>query len=474
MNKDITQVIRYLLLLLACFVCTLTSWADDFTQNGIIYTLNESDQTATVKGVESQNIQKATIRSRVAGYKVTSIGNSAFYNCSSLTSVTIPNSVTSIGEYAFNSCYSLTPVTIPNSVTSIGEYAFAYCTSLTSVTIPNSVTSIGNSAFYNCTSLTSVTIPNSVTFIENSTFRSCTSLTSVTIPNSVTSIEGVAFSGCSSLTSVTIPNSVTSIGSYAFSSCSSLTSVTIPNSVTSIEYYAFSNCSQLGQITFERTECPSLGSDVFNGISSGAVILVPIDSKASYEAALSGYSFTIIEKGRAKMQLDELIASATQEVAEYADFYSIINASDRQTYETQLANAQKMSANSTDDLVLADAYKSLDNAFKQIHYALVDTKYIMEEYPYYVKLVKLYNQAIAVNFFPADTNTPNYVANDGLIKDASQLSTNALEPREGSLAALIDNNPDTYFHSTWSQPSASGAYHYLQIDLKNAYNASSG
>ncbi len=162
-------------------------------------------------------------------------------SCTSLTSVTIPNSVTSIGGAAFEGCSGLTTVTIPNSVTSIGDAAFNCCSSLTSVTIPNSVTSIGNDALRYCTSLTSVTIPNSVTSIGNDAFYSCRSLTSVTIPNSVTSIGNQAFDDCGSLTSVTIPNSVTSIGNYAFSGCTSLTSVTIPNSVKSIGSSAFSN-----------------------------------------------------------------------------------------------------------------------------------------------------------------------------------------------------------------------------------------
>ena len=124
-------------------------------------------------------------------------------------------------------------------VTSIGEMAFYYCTGLTSVTIPNSVTSIGKYAFDSCTGLTTVIIPNSVTSIEKFAFMDCSSLTSVTIGNGVTSIGGCAFSDCSSLTSVTIPNSVTSIGDLAFSGCSGLTSVTIPNSVTSIGRCAF-------------------------------------------------------------------------------------------------------------------------------------------------------------------------------------------------------------------------------------------
>ena len=149
-----------------------------------------------------------------AGTKV--IADGAFYGCSSLTSVTIPNSVTSIGNWAFMGCNGLTSVTIPNSVTSIGYFAFWGCGGLTSVTIPNSVTSIGNGAFANCSGLTSVTIPNSMTTIGSYAFDNCIGLTSVTIPNSVTSIESGAFKGCSGLTSVTIPNSVTFIGEDAF------------------------------------------------------------------------------------------------------------------------------------------------------------------------------------------------------------------------------------------------------------------
>ena len=188
---------------------------------------------------------RSPVKSAVIADGVTSIGDSAFFDCTSLTSVTIPDSVTSIGEYAFYNCTSLTSVTIPNSVTSIGEYTFYNCTSLTSVAIPDSVTSIGDDAFSNCKSLTSVTIPDSVTSIGEYAFYNCRSLTSVTIPDSVTSIGDDAFSNCKSLTSVTIPDSVTSIGKWAFSECKSLTSVTIPDSVTSIGDAAFASCTSL-------------------------------------------------------------------------------------------------------------------------------------------------------------------------------------------------------------------------------------
>ena len=238
---------------------------------------------------------------------VTSIGGDAFYNCSGLTSVTIPNSVTSIGGNAFWGCSGLTSITIPNSVTSIGGDAFWGCSGLTSIVvesgnskydsrencnaiietasntliagcmnsfIPNSVTSIGNYAFYNCSGLTSVTIPSSVTTIGWSAFSGCSGLTSVTIPNSVTSIGNYAFSRCSGLTSVTIPNSVTSIGNYAFDCCSGLTSVTIPASVTSIGEYAFYNCSGLTSVTIPNS-VTSIGSSAFRGCSGLTSVTIP-------------------------------------------------------------------------------------------------------------------------------------------------------------------------------------------------------
>ena len=158
---------------------------------------------------------------------VTTIGESAFYDCSSLVSVTIPNSVTSIWDWAFDNCSALTDITIPDSVRSIGTSAFSFCSGLTSVTLPSGLRNIGDSAFSFCRGLTNVTIPASVTSIGNNIFYDCSSLTSVTIPESVTSIGNSAFLGCSGLTSVTIPVSVTSIGDSVFTDCSSLKEISV-------------------------------------------------------------------------------------------------------------------------------------------------------------------------------------------------------------------------------------------------------
>ena len=135
---------------------------------------------------------------KINGVGVTRIGDYAFRDCKSLTSITIPDGVTSIGGGAFYYCHSLSSITIPDGVTSIGDEAFSFCYSLTSITIPSSVTSIGEWAFSFCYSLSSITIPDGVTSIGDYAFEYCTSLTSITIPNSVTNISSNAFDGISS------------------------------------------------------------------------------------------------------------------------------------------------------------------------------------------------------------------------------------------------------------------------------------
>ena len=307
----------------------------------LYYNLDATNHTAEVTHENSgypyweTTIVTANIPSSVTynsvTYSVTSIGDHAFYDCSSLTSVTIPNSVTSIGSYAFNGCSSLTSVTIPNSVTSIGERAFRACRSLTSVTIGNSVTSIGDYAFYNVPNIVytgtatgspwgarsvngyvdgylvysdaakttllacyasaegEIVIPNSVTCIGERAFSGCSSLTSVTIPNSVTSIGNDAFSGCRGLTSVTIGNSVTSIGSEAFSDCSSLTSVTIPNSVTSIGNDAFYGCDALTSVTIGNS-VTSIGEYAFWYCSSLKNVIIGSSVKVLEKEAFANCS----------------------------------------------------------------------------------------------------------------------------------------------------------------------------------------
>ena len=205
---------------------------------------------------------------------ITSIGSRVFENCTSLTSITIPNSVTRIDSRAFSDCTSLTSITIPNSVTRIDSRAFSDCTSLTSITIPDSVTRIGEFTFSGCESLKSITIPDGIEWICQHTFARCTSLTSVIIPDSVTSIDTSAFSDCTSLKSITIPDSVTSIDSSAFKDCKSLTSIKIPDSVTSIESSTFENCTSLTSIAIPNS-VTSIESSAFYGCKSLTSVTIP-------------------------------------------------------------------------------------------------------------------------------------------------------------------------------------------------------
>ena len=257
---------------------------------------------------------------------LTSIGYDAFYRCSSLTAITIPEGVTSIGGSAFQYCSSLTAITIPEGVTSIGSSAFEYCSSLTSITIPEGVTSIGSSAFEYCSSLTSITIPASVTSIGSTSagtssyvFNGCTSLKEVIfldsdeelwlscdvysssggkgmfsscpletvyIGRNIKYMAGSSYSGYSpfakiqSLKSVTLGDKVTYIVSEVFYGCSSLTSINIPegSQLTSIGHSAFYECCSLTSITIPKG-VTSIGEATFYGCSSLTAINIPEGSQ---------------------------------------------------------------------------------------------------------------------------------------------------------------------------------------------------
>ena len=498
-------LVRHCLLVMVGMLCALPSWAREVVVNGVVYEVNKQERTAVVvdfndelsptteiqeyvsgylvSGIESYafrdcyNLESITIPAsafnigeyafdncnNLTSIKITdysygqdyhySIGDNAFQNCSSLTSINIPSSVTSIGNNVFERCRSLTSINIPSSVTNIGSdpfngcrsltaitvdesnpnyssennvlfskkdksliragvglekydipswvtsirnSAFECCRSLTSLNIPSSVTSIGWGAFWGCNSLTSLNIPSSVTSIGQDAFSGCSSLTSISIPSSVTSIEEYAFKGCNSLTSINIPSSVIGIEQEAFENCSSLTSINIPSSVTSIEDYAFKGCSNLKTVRFKGKMPPSIGY-IFDGIS-GLKVYVPHGALEAYKNALGGKvnNAEIIEENQSTLypQALELFTP---------DYTSLIPSN---------ANAKQVAA---------------------------------------------------------VQNKADYTANDGLIVDASQLSSNAVEPTEGSLAALIDNDRSTFFHTTWTETNTTGAWHYLQMDLRASY-----
>jgi hypothetical protein len=327
-KRLITQIIttmkkQILIFFLACLPLLVN--ADAIEIDGIWYNLVSKVKTAEVTKPATGFFYSGAIEipDKVnyngADYSVTSIGNSAFYGCSGLTSITIPNSVTSIGNSAFYGCSGLTSITIPNSVTSIGEYAFSNCRGLTSVTIPNNVTNIENSAFHGCSGLTSITIGSGVTGIGEGAFAGCSGLTSITIPNSVTSIGEVAFLLCRGLTSITIGNGVTSIGSSAFYGCSGLTSITIPNSVTNIDSSAFWGCSGLTSITI-GSGVTDIGENAFANCPE----LTDMTCLAENVPSINGYAFFLTYIEYATLHVPAAAISSYKSMEPWSKFKNIV------------------------------------------------------------------------------------------------------------------------------------------------------
>ena len=325
MKKVISLFLSLAMLLAIISGMNLTAYAE--TYGDFEYSYIEDDRLS-ITGYNG-SATNPEIPSAINGVSVTEIGESAFENCTSLTSVTIPDSVTSIGFCAFYNCKSLTSVTIPDSVTSISESAFEDCKSLTSATIPYSVTSIGDYAYHGCYFTSENFVNNSNVELDDSSkptivdtdaggfcikdnvlvnMRPAYAIGEVTIPNSVIIFGYSAFDSCESLISVTIPDSVTCIDDRTFSSCTSLTSIEVsgnnknyssidgvlfnknksrlitypagktdskyvmPNSVISIDDDAFDSCINLKSVTI-----PNSVTSIDSGAFSNCISLTSIE-----------------------------------------------------------------------------------------------------------------------------------------------------------------------------------------------------
>ena len=242
--------------LLLCLLCMAGQATAQTLIDGIYYYLDSGSGTAQVTRGSSKYSGSISIPENVtdgATYSVTSIGYQAFRDCTSLTSITIPNSVTYIGHCAFQDCWGLTSITIPNSVTSLGEDCFWGCSGLTNIVVDaenthydsrnncNAIIETSSNDLIACCMNT--IIPNSVRSLRGNCFRGCTGLTSINIPNSVTSLGESCFCDCTGLTSITIPNSVTNIGGGAFYGCSGLTNLVVDAENT--HYDSRNNCNAI-------------------------------------------------------------------------------------------------------------------------------------------------------------------------------------------------------------------------------------
>lgn len=201
--------------------------ADTITQGNLKYTINPDGKSVTVSGV-SGSPEKLTIDSSIeynnTTYPVTEIEMWAFYNCKTLTEVTLPHTVDEIGYQAFFNCSNLTKVTIPEGVTKIGQAAFYGCSQLTSITIPSTIKNM-DEAFSGNTALSHVTLTEGISKISSMAFKGCTGLTEIKVPMSVDQICPNAFNGCTGLTSVTLEKGIRTININAFKNCKNLSDV---------------------------------------------------------------------------------------------------------------------------------------------------------------------------------------------------------------------------------------------------------
>ena len=289
---------------------------------GLKYSVNSDKKTCTITGIGQCKEALIIIEEYIDGYQVTAIGANAFKNCTSLVSVTLPESVKTIGKCAFENCTSMKELILPDGLLSIEKYAFENCGAISDIILPETLESIGANAFKGCTGLTEITIPASVTSIDKDIFnktsnlstvyynspysssrndflntksitkivfggesvpeficKKCDNLEEIVIEDTVTFIGGGAFTLCTSIKEVTVPDSVVSIGYGAFSFCDSLIDITLPEKLTAISDSTFQNCPSLANINIPDS-VTSIGIEAFLGCSSLTSVKLP--EKLSY------------------------------------------------------------------------------------------------------------------------------------------------------------------------------------------------
>jgi hypothetical protein len=229
------------------FLLTVMAFAQ--TESDFNVQLTQDGTGVVITGYTGK-IAAVRIPAMIQGMPVKEIGEEAFYNNRTITSIVIPEGITEIGHCAFESCKNLTTFNFPKSLTTLGYYVFRY-SNITSVTIPETLTNMGVDTFAGCGNLKIVNISEGITRIPNGRdsgfFAGCTELVTINLPSTLVSIGSKAFLVCRSLTAIDLPASIEIIDNEAFSGCTNLTTVTIPKTVEKIVIYhnVFAGCSKL-------------------------------------------------------------------------------------------------------------------------------------------------------------------------------------------------------------------------------------